>query len=109
MANAWVMAGRIRDFLGALEARLPVDGRTEGTCAWLAWAHQHAATIDPLREPETVARPQSNQDRLYLEDSRNGGTWAQLASYSGNIGWAQRSQSITLPARAPPPYGFASV
>jgi hypothetical protein len=56
MANAWVTANRIRDFLGALEARLPADARAEGTSAWLAWAHQHAAVIDPLGEPDRVAK-----------------------------------------------------
>jgi hypothetical protein len=43
-------------------------------------------------------RTQSNQDRLYLAYSRNGGAWTQLASYSGNMGWVQRSQTITLAA-----------
>jgi hypothetical protein len=40
---------------------------------------------------------QNNQDRLYLEYSRNAGAWTQLANYSGNMGWAQRSQALTLP------------
>jgi hypothetical protein len=56
MANAWGTAKRISEFLGALEDRLPADARTEGTSAWLAWAHQHVAAIDPLRVPEKVAK-----------------------------------------------------
>jgi len=56
MANAWAMASRIRDFLGAVEDRLPPNARTEGRTAWLAWAHQHVATIDPVQAPENVAK-----------------------------------------------------
>ena len=56
MANSWVTANRIRDFLRAVEDRLPPDGRNEATSAWLAWAHTHVANIDPLHAPQQIAK-----------------------------------------------------
>jgi hypothetical protein len=56
MASAWVMANRIRDFLRAVEVRLPAEGRSEGTTAWLAWAQAHADSVDPLVAPEMIAK-----------------------------------------------------
>lgn len=56
MANSWVTANRIRDFLRAVEDRLPPDGRNEGTSAWLAWAYTHVANIDPLHAPQEIAK-----------------------------------------------------
>jgi len=56
MASAWVTANRIRDFLRAVEDKLPAEGRSEGANAWLAWAHAHADGEDPLLAPEKIAK-----------------------------------------------------
>jgi hypothetical protein len=61
-----------------------------------------SATFDASVVPSVTVRfwlrgrTQSNQDRLYVEYSRNGGAWTQLGSYSGNMGWQQRSLPLTL-------------
>jgi hypothetical protein len=56
MANSWVTANRIRDFLRAVENRLPAEGRSEGANAWLGWARAHADSIDPLSAAEKIAK-----------------------------------------------------
>jgi len=56
MADAWAKAKHIREFISAVEERLPADAWTDGTRAWLVWARQHAIAMDPLREPNKVPK-----------------------------------------------------
>jgi hypothetical protein len=56
MANSWVTANQIRGFLRAVEERLPAEGRSDGTAAWVAWARAHADNVDPLSSVERIPK-----------------------------------------------------
>jgi hypothetical protein len=57
MANEWQQADVVRAFLAALTAKVPQAERTPDFSAWLDWAEEHAKAIDPLTEPQGIARP----------------------------------------------------
>jgi hypothetical protein len=56
MADRWSAARNIRAFLAAVDAVVPAGNRNDRYAAWLAWARTHAARIDPLTEPQTIAK-----------------------------------------------------
>jgi len=56
MANAAEQAETVRRFLQRLEATVPSGQRSDDFTSWLRWASDHAARLDPLSKPETVAK-----------------------------------------------------
>lgn len=56
MANAAEQAETVRRFLQRLEATVPSGQRSDEFTTWLRWAGDHAARLDPLSKPETVAK-----------------------------------------------------
>ena len=50
MSERWLEMTRIRDYLAALEARLPRDSRSAAMADWLSWARDHVDQLDPLSD-----------------------------------------------------------
>ncbi len=57
MAGDWAHAKRVRDFLDAYAAAVPVGQRNDVASAWLAAARRYADLLDPLLAPERIPRP----------------------------------------------------
>jgi len=57
MSAAWSEATRIRAFLTAVGHAVPVAERPSDFTAWLAWAHAHAAALDPHSRGAVVGKP----------------------------------------------------
>jgi hypothetical protein len=56
MARDWSEAERIRAFLAAVGAALPVEQRNDLSVKWLEWAARRADELDPLSRPAEIAK-----------------------------------------------------
>ncbi len=56
MAADWNHARQIQEFLDAYEAAIPQGSHTDVVRAWLEVARKYAGSLDPLSQPELVAR-----------------------------------------------------
>jgi hypothetical protein len=56
-ASAWAEAQDVRAFVRAVADAVLLEARDATLGAWLAWADEHARSLDPLSQPNTVARP----------------------------------------------------
>lgn len=56
MANDWKQANIVRAFLAAVEVAVRVPNRGERFRAWLHWATEHVAGLDPLNAPQQIGK-----------------------------------------------------
>jgi hypothetical protein len=56
MAQRWTHARELRAFLGAVAKKVPPTQRSDGFEAWLRWAQERASKLDPLLEPQRIAK-----------------------------------------------------
>jgi hypothetical protein len=56
MARHWNEPREVRAFLLAIEQAVPAHDRTEILAAWLEWAAQQVAALDPLMNPDRIAK-----------------------------------------------------
>jgi hypothetical protein len=66
MAEAWSTAKNVRAFLDEVERHFPIEDRSTGFAAWLAWARDYITALDPLCAPERIAKvvePAGNDEK----------------------------------------------
>jgi hypothetical protein len=56
MATSWRAAEMLQAFLGALDAKVPSHDRPENFAAWFEWAKEYATRLDPLKDPQALAK-----------------------------------------------------
>jgi len=75
MANAWAQAQLVRSFLVAVQDKVREAERSDGFAAWLSWAMDHVEEVDPLADPQAIAKSlRVPRDKRY-EDENEDSDW----------------------------------
>jgi hypothetical protein len=72
-ATAWAEAQDVRAFVRAVADAVPPEARDATLGAWLAWADEHARSLDPLSQPNTLAKPLDPPRRTEATGASRGG------------------------------------